>query len=150
MNSPRWSVNDTEARLLSELFRNLLVLEIGTGLGISTRGLAETARFVYTVDIDPWVEREVAPTLPENVKFCNNIDNVPDLLDGAFIDGLHSLNQCRKDIVAARNKVKPGGILVFHDTRMMPIIDAICESGMQGVMIHTSAGMGLYWNGDHL
>ena len=142
----RWSINSVEARVLSELFRNLRVLEIGTGLGVSTKGIAKTALEVHTVDIDEWVEKTVAPELPENCKFYRDVTRVPRPLDAAFIDGLHTKEQCSKDIVITRKIVKKGGIIVFHDTHIQDVYDAIAESEMYGVEIKTFAGMAMVWN----
>lgn len=145
-NKPRWSVNDTEGRLLSELFRGLIVLEIGTGLGMSTKRIAETAAYVHTVDIDNWVRENVAPGLPDNVMFYDSLAKVPKLLDAAFLDGLHSYDQCTQDIKDAKTIVKKGGIIVFHDVKMKAVYAAIEESKLYGVEIKTPAGMALCWN----
>jgi predicted O-methyltransferase YrrM len=142
----RWSVNKDEARILSELFRGLTILEIGTGLGISTNKMAETAKMVYTVDVDPWVEKEVAPTLAKNVVFVNNLSKVIGRFDAAFIDGLHTYNQCMEDIADVKTMVKHGGLIVLHDSRMMAIRNAVIDSKLDGYEIQTQAGMVLTWN----
>jgi predicted O-methyltransferase YrrM len=139
-------VNTTEARIVSELFRGLAVLEIGTGLGVSTREIARQAKYVFTVDIDEWVEINVAPDLPENVKFLTDIKEVPGDLDAAFIDGLHTYEQCTKDIEAVRRLVKSGGMIVFHDLNIAGVNQAIEHSKLKFVQILTYAGMALAWN----
>ncbi len=48
---------------IEALVRGLDVLEIGTGLGVSTEWMARTAHSVVTVDIDPWVWKHVFPYL---------------------------------------------------------------------------------------
>ena len=142
----RWSINNIEARLVSELCRGLSVLEIGTGLGVSTREIAKLAKFVYTVDIDPWVEKIIAPTLPKNVIFFNN---TPEhiTVDAAFIDGLHTYEQCCKDIDFAKSVVKPDGLLIFHDLYISGVHRAIVEKIPDFVEIKTYAGIGIAWNG---
>lgn len=142
----RWSVSDTEARLLSELFAGKNVLEIGTGLGISARKMAETAKCVHTVDVDAWVKENVLPSLPHNVIFYDNIKNVPGSLDGAFIDGLHVYKQVMEDIVNARNMVKKGGLIILHDYHIDDVYNAIMDCNMNCIEIKTFAGMALYWN----
>ena len=141
----RWSVGGTEARLLSELFRGLTVLEIGTGLGVSTRGIATTAVLVHTIDIDPWVKKHVAPDLPENVVFHDSREFIPKV-DATFIDGLHTYEQCCLDMEFAKEKTKPGGLIVLHDFNGKEIQDAIGEANLFGFQIVTGAGMALLWN----
>ena len=141
----RWSVGLDEARILSELFRGLCVLEIGTGLGIATNKIAEKAEWVYSVDIDPWVKENVVPTLARNVLFFDNIDHVPTDMEGAFIDGLHTYEQCLKDIVDARRIVKKGGLIVFHDANMVSIHQAVVDSGLRCFYIKSYAGMAMGW-----
>jgi len=147
-DKPRWSVNAVEARIVSELCRGLRVLEIGTGLGVATREIARRARMVYTVDVDPWVQKTVAPTLPPNVIFFDDIQKVEvGDLDAAFIDGLHTLEQCSQDIRDARGIVKEDGLFIFHDANMKSVFTAVHESNLESVYIKTSAGMALAWNG---
>jgi predicted O-methyltransferase YrrM len=145
-NLPRWSVGDREARIVSELMRGLIVLEIGTGLGVSTKEIAKRAKFVYTVDIDPWVKENIAPTLPENVQFFQERKDVPGKVDAAFIDGFHSFEQCGKDILFVRKLVRPGGLIVFHDLYIAGIKEAIIKSGLEGAEIRTPCGIAITWN----
>jgi hypothetical protein len=112
---------------------------------VSTRAIASAAKYVHTVDIDEWVKKEVAPYLPENVKFYSDISQVPEV-DAAFIDGLHSHKQCMIDIKDAKRIVKKGGLLVFHDTHMKGIRLAIVESKLIVLEIATEAGLGFGWN----
>ena len=144
----RWSINAVEAKLVSELCRDLRVLEIGTGLGVSTKEIAKLAKFVYTVDIDEWVEKVIAPTLPNNVIFFNNTHDIEYIkVEAAFIDGLHTYEQCCKDIDFAKSVVKPDGLLIFHDLYISGVHSAICEKLPDFVEIKTYAGIGIAWNG---
>lgn len=145
-NAPRLSINDMEARFISELFSGKLVLEIGTGLGVSTRAIAKNAMWVYTVDIDPWVKDIVAPTLPKNVTFFSDVTEV-QLVECAFIDGYHEYNQCRKDIQQCRKTVQKGGMMVFHDLAMGAIRSALVDEGLENtIQVLTHAGIGVCWN----
>ncbi len=142
----RWSVSNHEGEFLSRIFKGLRVLEIGTGLGVSTNMIAKRAEIVYTVDIDVWVIDNIAPKLADNVRFYREIDNVPHGLDGAFIDGLHSTEQCLIDINKAKTIVKQGGIIVLHDAKMEAVLNAALESGILFYEIVTGAGLALGWN----
>jgi SAM-dependent methyltransferase len=145
-NAPRWSVNATEARIVSELCRGLDVLEIGTGLGVSTREIAKRAKHVYTVDVDPWVKKTVVPELPKNVTFFDDVLKVPSGVGAAFIDGFHSYDQCTQDIKDAGKLVKPDGLFIFHDMKIRGVFDAVTRSGLEVIYIETFAGMAMAWN----
>jgi len=147
-NSPRLSINDLEARFISEFARDRTVLEIGTGLGVSTRKMAEVAKFVYTVDIDPWVAQSVAPSLPKNVYFFPSITDYGIMpgFDMAFVDGCHGYEQCLKDIADVKRLVKTGGLMAFHDYKMPAISRACAVSKFNIVLVGTFAGIGIGWN----
>jgi hypothetical protein len=113
---------------------------------VSTKTIAEKAHWVYTVDIDPWVKKNIVPGLPKNATFYNKIGSVKKRLDAAFIDSLHTYEQCSKDIVDAKRIVKPGGLIMFHDTRMKQIQAAIFDSGLECVFMYTVAGIAIGWN----
>jgi len=119
-DKPRWSVTPREAGILGALARGRVVLEIGTGLGISTAALAAAAERVLTVDIDPWVAVTVAPGLPANVAFYADRAALP--ADArwslAFIDGYHHCAAVSEDIRFARARLERPGLIVLHDGRM--------------------------------
>lgn len=98
----RVSITEEEGKILADLVKGKRVLEIGTGLGVSTRYMARTARIVYTVDVDPWVKENVWPEL-EEVGYIVCIDYPWEAVDVevAFIDGLHTKEQVIIDIRAA-------------------------------------------------
>lgn len=148
LNKPRWSVNEIEARIVSELCRGLRVLEIGTGLGVSTKEIARRAKWVYTVDIDPWVKEYVASGLPENVSFFESVEGIQDgfPLDAEFIDGQHSYRQVEQDIRDSRKLIKRDGLFVFHDARMEPVKKAVIDSGLQATFVATALGLAIAWN----
>lgn len=146
-NAPRLSINDVEGRILSELVRGLSVLEIGTGLGVSTKWMAKTAAGVYTVDIDPWVQEHVFPTMPGNVICLGSLPQLDRCFAAAFVDGCHDYESVRKDIVTGRLYVKRGGLLIFHDLYIEGVKRAIDEAfGDRYIHIQTIAGMALAWN----
>jgi hypothetical protein len=145
-NAPRLSINDTEARFLKELFRGRVVLEIGTGLGVSTNAIASVADWVYTVDIDDWVKENVAPNLPRNTTFHMNYNSIPEC-EAAFVDGYHEYEQCRKDIQTCKRLVSKGGLMVFHDLAMGAVRQALVDEGYNNALqVLTHAGIGVCWN----
>jgi SAM-dependent methyltransferase len=112
----RRSVTDDEAAILARYARHERVLEIGTGLGVSTRALAATAALVVTVDTDPWVAEAVVPGLPRNVLAVGAVPAVPGQPFGvAFIDGCHEYGSVTRDIEAVRSVLRPGGPVFLHD-----------------------------------
>ena len=117
--SKRLSVTDEEAGILSELAVGLMVLEIGTGLAVSTRALAKTAYQVVTIDIDPWI---VDPKIA-NVSFYRI--RAPVVLQGSFdacfIDGSHKKQAVIDDIEYCR-KIP---LLILHDTYLDEVKEAI-------------------------
>lgn len=116
---PRLSVTEEEAKILSAIAAHRKVLEIGTGLGVSTRALAKWAKWVVTIDIDPWVHENVFPDLEQhgNVSVADNRDDFPHKhdFDIVFIDGDHNLPQVKEDIRFARSHCH--GIIVCHDAK---------------------------------
>ena len=84
---PRLSVTDEEAAILSVLAHGRTVVEFGTGLGVSTRALAQTAQLVCTVDVDEWVQDTIWPDLPVNVVCHVDRSELPTQADMVFIAG---------------------------------------------------------------
>lgn len=119
--TPRISVTDEEGRLLAELVKGKTVLEIGTGLGMSTRAMATTAAKVTTIDIDPWVRNTIWPGLAEihNINCAEKLSNALKV-DVVFIDACHYTNQIDKDVELARKHLKHGGRIIFHDALWIP------------------------------
>jgi len=121
----RGSVTLEEGRILLLLAIGRNVLEIGTGLGVSTLCLEQTAESITTIDPDPWVLEHVK--LPERVIRLEKIDLARGPFDLAFIDGLHDTASVRKDIEDVRKLLHPSGLIVFHDTNQPPVRVAIDE-----------------------
>jgi len=111
---PRVSIADDERAVLAGIVAGMSVLEIGTGLGVSTRAMAATASRVTTVDIDEWVHGTIWPDLPDNVGCSSSTDKLVGPFDVVFIDGDHSETALRSDI-ATGERLAPGGLLVVHD-----------------------------------
>jgi predicted O-methyltransferase YrrM len=121
---PRLSVTDAEAAILAERVAGLHVLEVGTGLGVSTRAMAATAATVHTVDIDPWVIENIWPDLPDNV---DRTTAVPQRggFGAVFIDGDHSTEATLRDIGVALSLLGPDGFVLVHDANYPKVRKAI-------------------------
>lgn len=117
----RLSVTDEEAEILKGLVRELRVLEIGTGLGVSTRAMAESAREIVSVDIDSWTHEF---TFPSNVRLMRNVPL--EAFDLAFIDGSHKYGYVLADI-----NIVDAPILVLHDCFIEDVKRAIRVSGIE-------------------
>lgn len=144
----RLSVNDQEAKLISSLVNQMFVLEIGTGLGVSTRALAEKAKTVVSVDPDPWCHENVWPVLAKdlhNVVFLKQIPN-NGRFDAIFIDGDHSYEAVVSDIENSRRVAVPGCVYIFHDSRIPDVKKAIREQFKEWVDCSTAAGIGVAWH----
>lgn len=110
---PRLSITDLEAGILTAAGAGRYILEIGTGLGVSTRALARFAFGVTTIDIDPWVHDHVWPSLPDNV-FCTT-GRFKTHAPVVFIDGDHSTEAVIADIEFARS-LEPE-LIILHDAK---------------------------------
>lgn len=142
-SNPRVSVTDEEAAILAALFHKMTVVEFGTGLGVSTRALASTAQRVHTVDIDPWVHGTIWPSLPANVSRHKGRAQLPNIVDGAFIDGDHSVEATRDDVDDAAHRAIL--LIVVHDFNADPVRSA-AESVTDGwLSVPTRHGLGVKW-----
>jgi hypothetical protein len=132
-----------EAERLADLARGKMVLEVGAALGCSTIALASTAEHVVSIDWHrgdtqtqgwggphrqyPWfsafkyIDNLIRYGLLENVSAvvadCNSVGPLlaDESFDVAFIDGDHRLEPVRRNIELFLPKVKPGGVIAFHD-----------------------------------
>jgi len=109
----RSSVTNQEALILSSLAEGKRVLEIGSGVGVSTVALAHKAKHVVSVDPDEWVQ-EVLAGIP-NVTIIPDVFKATGPFDMAFIDGLHDFVNVCLDVENALLLVKPDGLFAFHD-----------------------------------
>jgi predicted O-methyltransferase YrrM len=99
-------------------------IEIGLWHGNFSAHMMEKFPNLYLTSIDPYVQwHEV---LENNKRFFNRFQVLPVASDCAvklldkkydfiFIDGDHSYEQCRKDIVNYLGFLKPGGIFGGHN-----------------------------------
>lgn len=136
----RVSVTEDEARILAWLAYGCTVLELGTGLGISTRALASQAKSVVTIDIDPWVQKDVWPELPDNVEPYSEVPEGRNY-ELVFVDGCHTAEAVKADI----RRLKPlcTKLMVFHDVNYAHIRDAVQDAFPRMHAIDTVHGLGL-------
>ena len=116
--SGRISITEGEGAMLADFASGKRVIEIGTGLGVSTRWLAKTAEVVYTLDIDEWVKEYVWNDLLElgNVVCVDRVESITGGFDMAFIDGRHSEECVSKDIDTALEH--SCSLIVGHDAKV--------------------------------
>lgn len=136
---PRMSVTPQEAQVLAALVRGARVLEIGTGLGVSAKAMAKTASRVVTVDIDPWVQENVFPTLGGVACFADIAPLLSDRFDVIFIDGAHDIESVTRDIETARALLaKENGLILLHDHKLAGVHKALFQLGITPVVISTT------------
>lgn len=124
----RVSVTPQECEILAELAKDRIVLEIGTGLGISTAALASTAMTVWTIDTDPWVKVNIAPRFDASLVQCAmDREWAPHGFELVFIDGDHQPGPLRADMLFAYEHLAPGGTIVCHDARYTHVWSVLCE-----------------------
>jgi hypothetical protein len=104
-----------EEAILTGLARGRCVLEIGTGLGFSTRALARSAFHVVSVDVDPWVGEVIVPALQQELPWVDFVTQIPELVtfDLAFVDGEHSAEAVARDLRVVIRLGVP--MVVMHD-----------------------------------
>jgi predicted O-methyltransferase YrrM len=141
-------VSQAEGELLQRVIREIkpaVSLEIGVAFGVSTMFICEALQGVGArkhIAIDPGpVVRPGTQTLERcglgllNVERCGYRDLVEfmeapservlpallerqEVVDVAFIDGWHTFDHCLLDFFYVNRLLRPGGVVVFHDTRM--------------------------------
>lgn len=137
------SVTDDECRVLAWLAQGRCVLEIGTGLGVSTRAMAETAFGMLTIDPDPWVAENLS-WLPLNVAHRARLEEWAGQVDFdmAFIDGDHEEEAVLRDIQSVLPLLRRGGPVVLHDTNLEGVRRA-AESFGTLVRMDTNGHLGM-------
>lgn len=143
VGQPRISIAEDEVIELRRLLAGRAVLEIGTGLGVSTRALAAAARRVVTVDIDPWVQAQVWPELAQlGVETASDVRSVVGI-DAAFIDGLHTVEAVEADTRAAL--AAGATLLVYHDASFPEVWEGSARAGCPfDYILPTTWGLGVY------
>lgn len=141
-------VSAEEGSFLQQIIRDTrpaISLEIGIAFGVSTMFICETLREIGSqqhIAIDPGpVYRPGTDALDRcglgllNLERCGYRDMVdfheapselvlPELLkrgqriDFAFVDGWHTFDHCLLDFFYVNRLLNPGGVVVFHDTRL--------------------------------
>lgn len=140
---PGWT-NPAELRWLAEQALNaLMIVEIGSWKGRSTRAIADnTAGVVYAVDTWKGTKEdghyEELESKPEDwlyLQFLKNVADAPNVrpsrgtslsnafgaacghmsFDMIFIDAAHDYENVKADILAWRPLLAPGGLLCGHD-----------------------------------
>jgi len=136
---PRYSVTDEECEILTELAAGRRVLEIGTGLGVSTRALAKSALRVTSIDIDPWCHQE---EFPENITLLDRLPEDLSKLDLVFIDGSHHYEDVLRDI----RSTAPISPVVMHDVYLDDVARAVEAAGLKLVRQYpTVCKLTVYW-----
>lgn len=109
--------------MIDFLPKNAIVAELGTEKGIFAQQIIKRASPIelhlcdvnFTSFNDQNIKSSFAVTKHEKrtVDFLNSFED--DFFDWIYIDAGHQYNDVVKDINAAKNKVKKGGLLVFND-----------------------------------
>lgn len=114
--------------LITENFpENAKVMELGTGMGISTEVFALLCGEVHTTDV--WADglsgwrasfEAIAKNYENITQYYKNCDECVELfadesLDAVYIDELHYYEDVKKDIINWLPKVKRGGLICGHD-----------------------------------
>jgi predicted O-methyltransferase YrrM len=117
------------------------VLEIGTGLGIATRWMAEYVDWVDTVDIDPWVQENIWPRMPYNA--AGLLERPVGRVYGmVFIDAEHTHDALNADIAFAREVTPPGALIVVHDA--IELRETVRAQPGDWQIISTRYGLGIH------
>jgi predicted O-methyltransferase YrrM len=140
-DEPRLSITDEEGQFLAWLAHERRVLEIGTGLGVST-GYLRSAWWLETCDIDPWVHDNVWTVSPADV-FHQDYQSARGPFDLVFIDGEHSTRQTKKDITFARSVCR--GVIAIHDANLVTVRRALVGDWN---VLATTHGIGTTWSWD--
>jgi len=110
----RNSVTELEGQKLAELAHGKSVCEIGTGTGFSALCMNRHAHQVMSIDICPFVEKEVWPELREAGIICQNLRPMM-WFDMIFIDGDHSALSVNRDLDWAEQCTD---LIVCHDLHL--------------------------------
>lgn len=144
--TPRGGISDAECAVLKLLCERKMVIEVGTGLAVSTRAIASVARHIDTIDIDPWVQERIFPALRALPNVTAHSDwnaAVWSPADVVFIDGNHDARATWDDILTALLATRPGGIIILHDLRLGSVAEAARLSGLVPIAVMTEHEMGL-------
>jgi len=140
---PRISIAPREGEVLSILAIDKDVLEIGTGLGISTRYMEMKAKSITTVDTDIWVHKNI--NLPTRVIRLSDVGLIAPSVkfDLIFIDGDHRTPSVKRDIEFSMSHLKQGGMMVLHDAHDGKVSQAVKELDLSMYVVNTTYGLGI-------
>lgn len=115
-------------QLVAALPENPLVVNIGGNVGTSAIAILEARKdaYIWSVDRNPCPEEKKNAVAAFGVERAGRIVRLlgdsssigrqfPVKIDCLVIDGDHTQAGCRKDLFAWMGKVKPGGLIFFHD-----------------------------------
>lgn len=124
--------------LHQELNRDILGVEIGVLNGECSAHLLGIGEYIRLIGIDPIIPDSMETSLigseqliKQNTEFAGDrwdfikdysTNQAPicpdDSLDFIFIDGDHTYDAVKNDYYAYKSKIKKGGLIYFHDSRM--------------------------------
>lgn len=129
-------MHPAELEKLVELAVNRHVLEVGSFMGLSAYGMACVARRVTCVDTFRAIssgqqQMDSVQTLDAFMAATSRFNNVsvvvgtsesaaagtavPAQFDMVFLDAMHTYEDVKADIARWYPRVRPGGLMVFHD-----------------------------------
>ncbi len=129
-----WLSSD-EGNLLAEHAKEKICLEIGSYKGKSTLYIAQTAKFLVSVDTfraneTGQAQDQLNSTYNEFAANLSGYENVvpvigrsdfvylafkDDYFDFLFVDGMHDYNSVKSDVINYLPKLKKDSVVVFHD-----------------------------------
>lgn len=135
--------NEGELACLLALLNTMgprVILEIGTWTGGSAWAFGQlpTAERIVTIDPSPQPQAKdtlaglhceatqlrMSSQLPDTYVAAGQLVK-PDLADVLFIDGDHLYESARHDFETYSSLVRPGGLVVLHDTQGYPGVDLV-------------------------
>ncbi len=114
-----WFLED-QGVMLQKLAVDKTCIEIGSHKGRSAICMAEVASHVYTIDIKEWSGfKDNIIGYPITSFIASSVDGsdlfTRDNVSLVFIDGSHLCHDVILDILSWWDKLKPNGIMIFHD-----------------------------------
>lgn len=120
---------DREAEQLQRLASGRVVLELGAWKGRSTVAMSRTATYVVSVDRHQGIAGRDDDSLGEYLDAVRALPNVAVVVasfqefvpllgrvfDLVFVDGDHDTDSVQRDTRLARDHLRPGGTIAFHD-----------------------------------
>lgn len=148
-------LQEPEIPKLIELVAGKDVLEVGSFKGLSAFFMAIVAKSVSCVDtfaadgsgknqtheLTTFKDFRAATSRFNNVSWfigtskqaAISPDGPPGLFDVVFIDAMHTYEACKQDIELWWPRLKPGGVMAFHDYGHLLNRDGSVKAGFPGV-----------------